>query len=169
MAVVGPNGAGKSSLLRIAAGLLRPSSGVLEVVGEDGDGRHYLGHQDALKPTATLGETLAFWAALFCAERPRPDTIRAAADRVGLAHALQLPAGILSAGQRRRAGLARLVIAPRPVWVLDEPAAALDRDGVALIGSLLQEHLAGGGMAIIATHDALPVSPGFTIDLLERR
>jgi heme exporter protein A len=166
LAVTGPNGSGKSSLLRILAGLLRPEAGTLRVEGmsEEEPATHYLGHADALKPALTLRETLRFWAALYsgghAGETP-------AAEAVGLAHALDLPADVLSAGQRRRAGLARLLIAPRPVWLLDEPTAALDRDGEALVGRLIEGHLAADGLAIAATHQALPVAPHAVLDLAQ--
>ena len=89
----------------------------------------------------------------------------AAAARVGLGHALDLPVGVLSAGQRRRAGLARLLLAPRPLWLLDEPTTPLDADGEALLGGLIVSHLAGGGIAIVASHDRLPVPPSAVLDL----
>jgi heme exporter protein A len=164
MAVRGPNGAGKSSLLRILAGLLRPEAGSVRVEGksEDEPVAHYLGHADALKPALTLRETLRFWAALCGGER---SGVAEAAGAVGLAHALDLPTGVLSAGQRRRANLARLLLCPRPLWLLDEPTAALDRDGGALLGRLIVEHLAAGGLAIAATHQDLPATAHAALDL----
>lgn len=167
-AVIGPNGAGKSTLLRVLAGLLRPEAGTLrfEGRGEEEAISHYLGHADALKPALSLRETLSFWAALY-----RPDKLAAASDAaqaatdVGLGHALDLPVGVLSAGQRRRAGLARLVLIPRPLWLLDEPAAALDRDGEALLGRLLEAQLGAGGIVIAATHGDLPIAPDAVLDL----
>jgi heme exporter protein A len=165
LALVGPNGSGKSSLLRILAGLLPPHSGafVLERAAEDAT--HYLGHVDALKPALSLRETLRFWAALY---RGEAGGCEAAADRVGLAHALDLPVRVLSAGQRRRAGLARLLLAPRPLWLLDEPTAALDREGEAVLGELMREHLAGGGVIIAATHGDLPVAANAVLDMAAR-
>ena len=167
-AVTGPNGSGKSSLLRVLAGLLRPAAGT---VIYDGRGAHepfvhYLGHADALKPTLTLREMLRFWAAVFDAygSEGRCDSA-AAAETAGLAHALDLPTGVLSEGQRRRAGLARMLLAARPRWLLAEPAAALDRDGDALLGRLMEEHLAGGGMIVAATHQPLPVAPDQVLEL----
>jgi heme exporter protein A len=165
LAVTGPNGSGKSTLLRILAGLLRPQSGWVSIGrGESEALCHYLGHSDALKPALTLRETLAFWIALYGGEKSE-----AAAERVGLGHALDLPVGVLSAGQRRRAGLARLVASPRSVWLLDEPSAALDHEGEASLGRLIEEHLARGGLVIAATHHALPVAPRATLDLGAQR
>lgn len=166
LAVVGPNGSGKSSLLRMLAGLLRAESGFFEqaCVGDECAGAHYLGHADALKPALTLRETLAFWAALHVGDA---GSIAPAAERVGLAHALDLPVRVLSAGQRRRAGLARLVLAPRPLWLLDEPTAALDRNGETLLGGLMRAQLAGGGSIVAATHGDLPVSPDATLDMAQ--
>lgn len=157
LAVTGPNGSGKSSLLRVVAGLLRRDAGRLafEGAGEE-PFIHYLGHADALKPVLSLAETLRFWAALFHgAEGP---AVEAVADSVGLRHALDLPVGVLSAGQRRRAGLARLLVSPRPLWLLDEPLAALDADGEALVARLMADHVAAGGLIVAATHQPLPVA-----------
>jgi heme exporter protein A len=164
LAVTGPNGSGKSSLLRVLAGLLRPEAGSLAFHGrsEEESVAHYLGHADALKPALSLRETLRFWAALHSGAEPG---VASAADRVGLGHALELPAGVLSAGQRRRAGLARLLVAPRPLWLLDEPGSALDREGEALLGRLMAEHLAAGGLIAAATHQALPHAPHRTLDM----
>ncbi len=161
---MGPNGAGKSSLLRILAGLLRPQAGGLDFEGRgESPFAHYLGHADALKPALTLRETLRFWAALYAAaEQP---AIAAAAEIVGLGHALDLPVGVLSAGQRRRAGLARLLVAPRPVWLLDEPAASLDSDGEALVGRLMRDHVAADGLIVAATHQPLPAAPDAVLTL----
>jgi heme exporter protein A len=156
LAVTGPNGSGKSSLLRIIAGLLRAQAGTLTFEGAgETPFIHYLGHADALKPALSLAETLRFWAALYGnAERPVD-----AAEDVGLAHALGLPVGVLSAGQRRRAGLARLLVSPRPLWLLDEPFAALDAEGEALLARLMVGHLEAGGLIVAATHQTLPLSP----------
>ena len=127
---------------------------------------HFLGHLDGLKGSFTLREMLRFWSELLSGDETERETrIEIAAESVTLAHALDLPSNVLSAGQRRRAGLARLLLSRRPVWLLDEPSAALDREGEALLGRLLSDHRAEGGIAIAATHQALPASPTATLDL----
>jgi heme exporter protein A len=160
---MGANGSGKSSFLRILAGLLRPAGGAFSVEGRQSEEpiAHFLGHSDALKPTLSLRETLRFWAALYGGS----GDLAVAAGQVGLGHALDLPAGVLSAGQRRRAGLARLLIAARPLWLLDEPASALDRDGEALLASLLEQHRSAGGIVVAAIHADLPIKPDAVLEL----
>jgi heme exporter protein A len=167
MAITGPNGSGKSSLLRIIAGLLRPTAGSFAIVGasEDAAPTHFLGHAEALKAAFSVRETLAFWTALHDGANDSTGALAGAAEIVGLAHALDLPVGVLSAGQRRRAGLARLLIAPRPLWLLDEPTAALDQEGGALLRRLMADHLAAGGLILAATHHRLPIMPDRELDL----
>ncbi len=163
LSVTGPNGAGKSSLLRLLAGLIRAEKGSFHVSGASKDDAvvHYLGHADALKPALTLRETLRFWAGVYRQQGrvPLDADFDEAAERVGLRHALDLPLGVFSAGQRRRAALARLILSPRPLWLLDEPTSALDSDGEALLGGLMREHLAAGGLIVAATHQDLPIPP----------
>lgn len=153
----GPNGAGKSTLLLTLAGLLPPIAGAVTLVGhdpDDGPAIHHCGHRNAIRPRLSVRETLAFWAAI----NGKGDlSIEAALDRVGLGRIAHLDAGYLSAGQQRRLVLARLLVSPRPVWLLDEPSAALDAEGQSLLAGLIAEHLRNGGMAIIATHDQIPV------------
>ena len=168
LAVNGPNGSGKSTLLRLVAGLVRPAAGaiLLDPAPQEGLGQeiHYLGHLDALKPALTVDENLSFWRSLWRGEGLSPDE---ALDRVGLAHLADLPAGILSAGQRRRVAIARLLIARRPVWLLDEPTTALDAAAEKTLGRLIADHLSGGGIVLAATHRPLPVAPAATLALGE--
>ena len=151
--VTGRNGAGKSSLLRMVAGLLRIAGGQLAIAGADPEKTvpeqaHYLGHQDALKPSLTVAENLAFWARYLGGTEP-PETALAA---VGLAALADLPAAYLSAGQRRRLSMARLVAVSRPIWLLDEPTSALDREAQDTLAGLMRQHLAGGGLIVAAAH-----------------
>jgi heme exporter protein A len=164
LAVIGPNGSGKTSLLRILAGLLPPAGGRLGIRPGEPPPLDFLGHADGLKPALTLADNLGFWTRLFGVPSGEA-TIAEAAGRVGLGHAVDLPAGVLSAGQRRRAGLARLLLSRRPLWLLDEPGAALDSDGEAILGVLMESHLSAGGAIVAATHQPLPVAPTATLSL----
>jgi heme exporter protein A len=170
--LTGRNGSGKSSLLRLFATLLAPAAGRLlwagAPVGDDPAGYraalHYVGHLDAAKPGLTPREMLRFWAALRGATAPVVD---AALDRWGLAELADWPCRWLSAGQRRRLALARLVATPAPIWLLDEPSAALDHDGEARLAELIAEHRASGGMAVVATHQPLALGDAARIALEE--
>lgn len=160
MAVTGPNGAGKSTLLRALAGLLPAMAGAARVRGagvEAGDPAglhaHYIGHADGMKSALSVRENLDFWASMLGA-RGGLDAARALAA-VGLAHALDFPAGYLSAGQKRRIALARLLVAPRPLWLLDEPTTALDVAAQAQFADAMRGHLACGGLILAATHAPL--------------
>ncbi|CUU43745.1 Cytochrome c biogenesis ATP-binding export protein CcmA [Blastochloris viridis] len=161
LALVGPNGAGKSSLLRLTAGLVRPVSGTLELKGFDpeltvAEQAHYLGHLDALKPALTVAENLDFW---IRALGGGPGVaLGVALDQVGLARLAELPAQYLSAGQRRRLALARLLVVHRPLWLLDEPTTALDVAAQARLFELIAGHLAAGGLVMAATHQPLAVT-----------
>ena len=173
LVLVGANGSGKSSLLRLMAGLLRPAAGRLSWdrvgVAEDWDahgGRlHYLGHLDAVKPVLTVAENLAFWAGLRAPPAIALGRVGPALARFGLAHLAELPARFLSAGQRRRLALSRAAAAPAPLWLLDEPTTALDRDSVADLTAVLATHRADGGMVVVSTHGGLDLPGAATLSL----
>ncbi|WP_449409896.1 heme ABC exporter ATP-binding protein CcmA [Methylobacterium komagatae] len=156
LAVTGRNGAGKSSLLAILSGRLRPDGGRIAIsdVGEASlpECLHVVGHRDGLKSALTAGENLTFARDLLGAPRLMP---REALERLGLGHVYDLPVAYLSAGQRRRVALARLLVCVRPLWLLDEPTAALDVASQDVLSALMAEHRAGGGLVIAATHQAL--------------
>ena len=165
LALEGPNGAGKTSLLRMLAGLLTPAVGTIGFhIGEraitDGEERAHLvgwiGHHDGVKAQLTVIENVRVYAGLYRA-KPGARGESAALERVGLARLADLPSQYLSAGQRRRLALARLIVSARPLWLLDEPLAALDAAGKRLAAELIADHCAGGGIVIAATHEALNV------------
>jgi heme exporter protein A len=154
LSVVGRNGAGKSSLLRVIAGLVHLAAGKLALAGGEQEARiaeqaHYLGHQDALKGSLSVAENLTFWANYLGGARADAADALKAVDLTPLAG---LPAGYLSAGQRRRLSIARLVAVKRPLWLLDEPASALDVQSQERLAGLMRAHLSGGGMIVAATH-----------------
>jgi len=159
LAVTGPNGSGKTSLLRIIAGLLALAGGSIDL--ESGEHEltlaeqvHYLGHRDAMKPALSVLENLSFWRNFLGGDASDPE---ASLNQVGLGHAAQLPAAYLSAGQRRRLSIARLLAIRRPIWLLDEPTSALDAAGQSLFANLTRDHLARGGLVLAATHAPLGV------------
>lgn len=158
----GPNGAGKSTLLLTLAGVLEPVEGEIAISGhadDAGPAVHYCGHRNAVRPRIGVLDTLQFWADINGATGMAP---KEALDRVGLGRLARVDAGYLSAGQSRRLALARLLVSIRPIWLLDEPTAALDAEGQGLLAQLLTDHLGAGGLAIIATHDAIDV-PGLSV------
>ena len=161
VALTGANGAGKTSLLRAVAGLLRPVGGTVRFIGAHGEleaevaratGLHLLGHHDGLKTGRTAGEELNFWTAWLGG-----GYVEAAVERLDLTPLLDLEVRKLSAGQRRRLSLARLLAAPRPLWLLDEPLAPLDAGRRTRFGEIMRSHLDGGGLILAAVHDPLPI------------
>jgi heme exporter protein A len=168
LAVTGPNGSGKTSLLRLIAGLLTMADGSIGLEGGEAEltlpeQAHYLGHRDALKPALSVLENLCFWqkflgGEVFDAKQANIQArIMGSLAAVGIDHAAQLPAAFLSAGQRRRLSIARLLAARRPIWLLDEPTSALDVSAQGLFAGLMKDHLARGGLIIAATHAPLGI------------
>jgi heme exporter protein A len=159
--VRGPNGAGKSTLMRAIAGFYSFDAGGMELSGSDPEKAlaelcHFVGHNNAIKPGLTVRENLQFMADFF--EAGRQDAVEAALDAYNLTHISYLPAGYLSAGQKRRVALARLSLAERPLWLLDEPTVSLDTASAAFLSGVINRHLGQGGVAIIATHIPLDVT-----------
>ena len=169
LTLVGPNGAGKSSLLRILAGLLKPAGGTLDWDGAPVDedwaahrGRlHYVGHLDAVKSGLTVAENLDGWARFRGAVRAAPDALQT----LGIEGLADVPGRFLSAGQRRRLALARVLASPAPLWLLDEPTVTLDADATARVAAMIASHRADGGMVIVATHGELALDDAQRLDL----
>ena len=163
--VRGHNGSGKTSLLRLLAGLTRPAAGsvcwrgkpITELAEEFGRELLYIGHAPGLKDELSVAENLAFAAGL-AGSAASSAQMEAALERVGMATRARLPARVLSQGQKRRAALARLALPdPAPLWLLDEPFAALDEDGIGSVRELMAAHLARGGIAVLTSHQEIPL------------
>lgn len=158
--LMGPNGSGKTTLIRTLAGFIAPAAGSIRLDGDDDEGAraercHYVGHLTGIKTSLTAAQNLAFWARYLggaAAQEAIADRVATALGDFGLSPLADYPAGLLSAGQKRRLGLARLQVATRPIWLLDEPTVSLDAASTALLARLIQAHLAGGGLVVAATH-----------------
>jgi heme exporter protein A len=165
--VTGPNGAGKTSLLRQIAGLLPLAAGDLRLDGAGPDAElpelcHYVGHLNAVKTSLSVAENLAFWLEFL---GPNGASLEPALDAFGLSPLADLPAGLLSAGQKRKLALSRLFTAKRPIWLLDEPQTSLDAASLKLLDAAIKDHLATGGIAIVASHVALDTKFAKTLAL----
>lgn len=175
--LVGPNGSGKSSLLRVMAGLTRPTTGALVwdgvEIGEDREAHcartHFIGHADALKPVLSAEETLRFWAGMRDGARHSQADIAAALAQFGLGAAASLPCRYLSAGQKRRLALARLVAAPAALWLLDEPMTGLDAEAVTQLLAAIATHRHSGGCIALSTHAPLDIPEAAILSLADYR
>jgi heme exporter protein A len=183
--LTGPNGVGKTTLIRTLAGFLMPAEGSIRLEGGDpeatvGEQSHYVGHVNAIKAALTVGENAAFWAAYLATKFPsplvgvgqgggKPQLPRIsqleALHQLGLADLTDIPAAFLSAGQKRRLGLSRLLLAYRPLWLLDEPTVSLDAANRDILASIIDAHLAAGGMVVAATHLPLGLANARELDL----
>jgi heme exporter protein A len=157
--VVGPNGAGKTTLIRTIAGLMRPAAGSIRIEGSPelsvGEQCHYVGHLNAIKASLGVEENAAFWCRFLGGSA---DRIGPALAAFGLAAVGDVPAAYLSAGQRRRLGLTRVLLAERAIWLLDEPTVSLDAAAQAMLAKAIDAHIARGGAVIAATHAPLGIA-----------
>ena len=167
--LTGPNGAGKTSLMRVLSGLLPARAGRIlwqgrDTVEEPGPWRRalaWLGHDNAIKPQLSVAENLAFWSRLGASGHSVPEAL----EETGIGHLADLPAAMLSAGQRRRLALARLALTRGGFWLMDEPTVTLDSASLARLGTMIARHRGDGGIAVIASHDALDLPGAQALDL----
>ena len=164
LVLTGPNGSGKSTLLRALAGYLRPAAGSVRITGAGEDREpsevcHFVGHLDGIKTHLTAAENLCFWATYLGGPANVAERVEAALQLFALDALADIPAGYLSAGQKRRLALARLTAAERPLWLLDEPTVSLDTASVEVLVAAINAHLKAGGMAVIATHVPMALTP----------
>lgn len=169
--LTGPNGSGKTTLLRTIAGFLKPLSGTVTLSGAGDEVDlpekcHFIGHYNGLKASMTAEENLRFWQRVLASDHAGDArSVNDALIELNIEHLADIPAGYLSAGQQRRLALARLLLSPRPIWLMDEPTAALDDAGTRLVVALVDRHTAAGGLAILSTHLPLPVQRGTGFDM----
>lgn len=172
--LTGPNGAGKTTLLRTIAGFLRSVEGSIRLEGGDpeltpGEQAHFIGHANAIKANLTVRENAAFWAAYLGGADASQERIAQALDYFAITGLADFPAAYLSAGQKRRAGLARLLVAKRPLWLLDEPTVSLDAASTRLLAGAVNQHLEEGGLVIAATHLPLGFAKSREFDISSGR
>lgn len=164
LVVTGPNGSGKSTLLRILAGLLRPETGTVTTSPEDSAFARYSGHKNGLKGALTVRENLDFWASLY--SLPESE-IEKTLDTLDLHKVSDMPTDILSAGWKRRVGLARMALGQAPLWILDEPYTSLDSENIARLDTVLTAHTGSGGLIVLATHQTTGFAPTHRIDMTD--
>ncbi|MEJ5018222.1 heme ABC exporter ATP-binding protein CcmA [Ochrobactrum vermis] len=167
LVVTGPNGSGKSTLLRIICGLLQPEAGKVELSEDDTvlpvrAACHYLGHQNAMKPALSVRENLSFWQTFHGAAQAQIGEALEAVDLPGVEH---LPFGYLSTGQKRRVSIAKLLVSHRPLWIVDEPTAGLDKASEARFAEIMRGHMREGGMIVAATHIPLGLEGVSALDM----
>lgn len=175
LVLTGQNGAGKTTLIRTLAGFLQPTSGMVRLEGGAEDHElaeecHYVGHQSGIRASLTVAENLNFWAGYLglldgC---DRDMAVEHALEKFGLLRLADIQAGYLSAGQKRRLGLARLLVAKRAVWLLDEPTVSLDAASTEILSGIVSEHVAQGGIAVAATHVPLAIASARELRLAPR-
>lgn len=173
LVLVGRNGAGKSSLLRMMAGLLRPYSGEMfwndAPIHDDMDDHreriHYVGHHDAIKPVLSVKENLRFWAGLRSDAQQAERHMENALNVFDITHLMDVPGRFLSAGQKRRANLARILTSPAPIWLLDEPTTALDVQTIAKLEKAIETHRQSGGMVVLSTHSEMNLTNPTTLNV----